>query len=85
MFAKVFSPVVQWIECQIPVLMMGVRVPSGEQKKPFKGFFSLQFNIRSMENSYTLNLKCMISPSSTIYVLPSTFNLPASLQAFSEP
>lgn len=24
--------VVQWIECQIPVLMMGVRIPSGTQK-----------------------------------------------------
>ncbi len=33
MFAQYFSPVVQWIECQIPVLMMGVRIPSGEQKK----------------------------------------------------
>ena len=37
MFAEDFSPVVQWIECQIPVLMMGVRVPSGEQKQR-KGF-----------------------------------------------
>lgn len=32
MFAEDFSPVVQWIECQIPVLMMGVRIPSGEHK-----------------------------------------------------
>ncbi len=23
------APVVQWIECQIPVLMIGVRIPSG--------------------------------------------------------
>lgn len=36
MFAEDFSPVVQWIECQIPVLMMGVRIPSGEQRKPFE-------------------------------------------------
>lgn len=43
MFAEYFSPVVQWIECQIPVLMMGVRVPSGEQVKAFllKGFLHL--------------------------------------------
>lgn len=33
MFAEDFSPVVQWIECQIPVLMMGVRIPSGELDK----------------------------------------------------
>lgn len=26
---KPVVPVVQWIECQIPVLMMGVRIPSG--------------------------------------------------------
>lgn len=26
--------VVQWIECQIPVLMMGVRIPSSALKKP---------------------------------------------------
>lgn len=25
------ASVVQWIECQIPVLMMGVRIPSGAQ------------------------------------------------------
>lgn len=36
MFAEDFSPVVQWIECQIPVLMMGVRIPSGEQRKAFR-------------------------------------------------
>lgn len=43
MFAEDFSPVVQWIECQIPVLMMGVRIPSGEQRKAFreKGFFCI--------------------------------------------
>lgn len=28
------APVVQWIEFQIPVLTMGVRVPSGAQKIP---------------------------------------------------
>lgn len=49
MFAEDFSPVVQWIECQIPVLMMGVRIPSGEQRKAFRkrGFFC----IRRDENS----------------------------------
>jgi plasmid maintenance system antidote protein VapI len=25
---------IQWIECQIPVLMMGVRIPSSAQRKP---------------------------------------------------
>src|SRR5690606_10956198 len=34
---------------------------------------------------YTLNLKCIISPSHTTYSLPSTDILPASLQACSEP
>ena len=29
---KILVPVVQWIECQIPVLMMGVRIPSGTQR-----------------------------------------------------
>lgn len=49
MFAEDFSSVVQWIECQIPVLMMGVRIPSGEQRKAFrkKGFCA----IRRDENS----------------------------------
>jgi hypothetical protein len=44
MFAEDFSPVVQWIECQIPVLMMGVRIPSGEQRKAFRkrGFFCIR-------------------------------------------
>lgn len=31
-----FVSVVQWIECQIPVLMMGVRIPSGTLKMPLK-------------------------------------------------
>jgi hypothetical protein len=30
-------------------------------------------------NNYTLNLKCMTSPSLTMYSLPSSRNLPASL------
>lgn len=32
-----------------------------------------------IEITYTLNKKCITSPSLTIYVLPSTRNLPASL------
>jgi len=27
-------PIVQWIELQIPVLLMGVRIPLGTQKSP---------------------------------------------------
>ena len=34
---------------------------------------------------YTLNLKCMMSPSCTTYSLPSIPSLPASLTAVSEP
>lgn len=33
MFAPPKGSVVQWIECQIPVLMIWVRVPSGSQKR----------------------------------------------------
>ena len=34
---------------------------------------------------YTLNLKCMMSPSCTTYSFPSTPSLPASRTAASEP
>ena len=34
-------PVVQWIECQIPVLMMGVRIPSGTRSGVRSYFGSL--------------------------------------------
>ncbi len=32
-FAALFGPVVQRIECQIPVLMIWVRIPSGSLQK----------------------------------------------------
>ena len=38
-----------------------------------------------ISNNYTLNLKCITSPSFTIYSFPSTLNLPASLHLASEP
>ena len=29
---KITGPIVQWIECKIPVLMIRVRIPVGSQK-----------------------------------------------------
>ena len=41
-------------------------------------------NLRVIKN-YTLNLKCITSPSLTLYSFPSIFILPASFTLFSEP
>ena len=56
------GPVVQWIECQIPVLMIWVRIPSGPQSKTAKCFklavcgFLFPFFVRPLSD--ILKLQC---------------------------
>ena len=47
--------------------------------------FGLPSSVFRLRSIYTLNLKSITSPSSTTYSFPSTFNLPASFTAASEP
>ncbi|AGB28760.1 hypothetical protein Prede_1446 [Prevotella dentalis DSM 3688] len=54
----------------------------GEQSRYF---VALSLGREAGETTYTLNLKCMMSPSCTTYSLPSMPSLPASRTALSEP
>lgn len=57
---------------------------SGNFEQDFDLFFCF-LPIKEIRIAYTLNLKCMTSPSCTTYSLPSTPIFPASLTACSEP
>lgn len=57
-------------------------------KKTAKSLLRLVYFLYSILyflRNYTLNLKCITSPSLTIYSFPSTLNFPASLHLASEP
>lgn len=54
-------------------------------KKAYRIMLSGRLYNKIYFSSYTLNLKCITSPSFTIYSLPSMRSLPASRQAASEP
>jgi hypothetical protein len=41
---KLNGPIVQWIECQIPVLMIWVRIPVGSQADLPKAFLQNLFH-----------------------------------------
>ncbi len=54
-------------------------------KMTLAGFYLFSLFFSLFAKDYTLNLKCITSPSFTIYSFPSTLNLPASFAFASEP
>lgn len=44
-FCSAFGPIVQWIEFQIPVLTIWVRIPMGSQKKKYRDEISIRHGI----------------------------------------
>jgi hypothetical protein len=57
---------------------------AGLGTKKVERYLTFDFDIMIFD-SYTLNRKCITSPSFTIYSFPSTLNFPASLALASEP